>query len=72
MNKIDLRKVNVDCLTIGQYMRPTKRHLKVFEYIHPDTFLFWKEQGDKMGFKYTASGPLVRSSYRAGIIFIFM
>mgnify|MGYP001810736828 CR=1 FL=1 len=66
----DLRKNNVDCLTFGQYMQPTKRHLKVTEYVTPEKFEYWKEVGDKMGFLYTASGPLVRSSYKAGEFFI--
>lgn len=66
----DLRKADVDCLTLGQYMQPTKRHLKVKEYLHPDKFKHWKEVGDSLGFSYTASGPLVRSSYKAGEFFI--
>jgi lipoyl synthase len=66
----DLRKNDVDCLTLGQYMQPTKRHLKVNEYITPEKFEYFKEMGDKMGFLYTASGPLVRSSYKAGEFFI--
>ncbi|XP_018010778.1 lipoyl synthase, mitochondrial-like, partial [Hyalella azteca] len=66
----DLRNVGVDCLTLGQYMQPTKMHLKVKEYVTPDKFLHWKEVGDSLGFAYTASGPLVRSSYRAGEFFI--
>ena len=66
----DLRKNNVDCLTFGQYMQPTKRHLKVTEFVTPEKFEYWKQMGDKMGFLYTASGPLVRSSYRAGEFFI--
>jgi lipoic acid synthetase len=61
----DLRENNVDCLTLGQYMQPTKRHLKVTEFVTPEKFEYWKEMGDKMGFLYTASGPLVRSSYHA-------
>ena len=66
----DLRNVNVDCLTLGQYMQPTKRHLKVKEYVHPDKFKQYEELGTKMGFLYTASGPLVRSSYKAGEFFL--
>jgi lipoyl synthase len=66
----DLRKNNVDCLTLGQYMQPTKRHLKVSEYVTPEKFDYWREVGEKMGFLYTASGPLVRSSYKAGEYFI--
>lgn len=65
-----LRRHDVDCLTLGQYMQPTKRHLKVSEYVTPEKFAHWKEVGDRMGFLYTASGPLVRSSYKAGEFFI--
>ncbi|XP_058833311.1 lipoyl synthase, mitochondrial [Topomyia yanbarensis] len=66
----DLRAVGVDCLTLGQYMQPTKRHLKVIEYVTPEKFKHWEERGNEMGFLYTASGPLVRSSYKAGEFFI--
>ena len=66
----DLRDVGVDCLTLGQYMQPTKRHLKVFEYVTPEKYAFWEKRGNEMGFLYTASGPLVRSSYKAGEFFI--
>lgn len=62
----DLRTAGVDCVTLGQYMQPTKRHLKVREYVTPAKFNEWKEYGDDLGFLYTASGPLVRSSYKAG------
>ncbi|XP_053600256.1 lipoyl synthase, mitochondrial [Plodia interpunctella] len=66
----DLRDVGVDCLTLGQYMQPTKKHLKVFEYVTPAKFKQWEDKGNELGFLYTASGPLVRSSYRAGEFFI--
>lgn len=66
----DLRSAGVDCLTLGQYMQPTKRHLKVKEYVTPEKFDEWKLYGDQLGFVYTASGPLVRSSYRAGEILL--
>jgi len=66
----DLRDVNVDCLTLGQYMQPTKRHLKVAEYVTPEKFKQFETLGEEMGFLYTASGPLVRSSYKAGEFFI--
>jgi len=66
----DLRNVETDFLTIGQYLQPTTRHLKLVEYIHPDTFEHYREIGESMGFKYVASGPLVRSSYKAGEFFI--
>ena len=66
----DLRGISVDCLTIGQYMQPTKRHAKVHEYVHPKQFKEWEAIGNELGFAYTASGPLVRSSYKAGEYFI--
>eukprot|EP00056_Hartaetosiga_gracilis_P001434 m.44882 g.44882 ORF g.44882 m.44882 type:complete len:392 (-) comp10639_c0_seq5:33-1208(-) len=66
----DLRDVDVDVVTFGQYMQPTRRHLKVKEYIEPEVFNQWKEVADEMGFVYCASGPLVRSSYKAGEFFI--
>lgn len=66
----DLRAIGVECLTLGQYMQPTKRHLKVAEYVTPEKFHYWEKIGNKLGFAYTASGPLVRSSYRAGEFFI--
>lgn len=66
----DLRSVGVDCLTLGQYMQPTTRHLKVIEYVEPSKFKHWELRGNTLGFLYTASGPLVRSSYKAGEFFI--
>ncbi|XP_026870041.2 lipoyl synthase, mitochondrial isoform X2 [Electrophorus electricus] len=66
----ELRNSGVDCLTLGQYMQPTRRHLKVEEYVTPEKFAHWKEVGQEMGFLYTASGPLVRSSYKAGEFFL--
>ncbi|RIA80249.1 hypothetical protein C1645_800389 [Glomus cerebriforme] len=66
----ELRKVNVDCVTLGQYMRPTKRNMKVQEYIAPEKFDYWAKIGNDLGFLYTASGPLVRSSYKAGEFYI--
>jgi lipoyl synthase len=66
----DLRAVGVDCVTLGQYMQPTTKHLKVIEYVTPEKFKHWEEMGNKLGFLYTASGPLVRSSYKAGEFFI--
>merc|ERR1711936_590937 len=66
----ELRGVGVDCLTLGQYMQPTKRHLKVKEYVTPTQFAAWEAVGKELGFLYTASGPLVRSSYKAGEFFI--
>jgi len=64
----DLRKVNCDVLTIGQYLRPSPQHLKVKKYIHPDEFEMYGEIGRSLGFRYVLSAPLVRSSYHAGEI----
>jgi lipoic acid synthetase len=61
----DLVQHGCDVLTIGQYLQPTKMHLEVAEYIHPDTFALYKEIGLQMGFAYVESGALVRSSYHA-------
>jgi len=66
-----LREAGVDFLTVGQYLRPSARHLRVEEYVPPETFERYKRMGEgEFGFKYVASGPLVRSSYRAGELFI--
>ena len=61
----DLRKVNCDILTLGQYLQPTKDHLPVDRFVHPDEFRMLKETGRSLGFKHVESGPLVRSSYHA-------
>lgn len=61
----DLLSHDCDVLTIGQYLQPTKMHLEVAEFIHPDLFLEYKEVGLAKGFKFVESGPLVRSSYHA-------
>jgi len=61
----DLVNVQVDVLTLGQYLQPTSKHLPVKEFITPAQFAYYKELGLKMGFKYVESGPLVRSSYHA-------
>lgn len=66
----DLRDIKCDVVTFGQYMRPTKRHMKVVEYVTPEKFEYWKNKALSMGFLYVASGPLVRSSYKAGEAFI--
>ena len=66
----DLRNAGVSIVTLGQYLRPTKGHLPVHEYVHPDVFDGWRAYGDELGFAYVASGPLVRSSYKAGEFFI--
>lgn len=61
----DLREHDCDVVTIGQYLQPTKMHLDVAEYVHPDTFAKYYEIGMEMGFDFVESGPLVRSSYHA-------
>ncbi|KAK8151783.1 lipoic acid synthetase [Phyllosticta citrichinensis] len=65
-----LRAINCDVITFGQYMRPTKRHMKVEEYVTPAVFETWRQRALELGFLYCASGPLVRSSYKAGEAFI--
>ncbi|KAG5187579.1 lipoate synthase [Tribonema minus] len=66
----DIREAGVDVLTLGQYLRPTDHHLAVVEYVPPHKFDWYREQGEAMGFKYVASGPLVRSSYKAGEFYL--
>ena len=61
----DLHDYGCDVVTIGQYLQPTKMHLAVEEFVHPDTFAYYKEEGLKMGIDFVESGPLVRSSYHA-------
>jgi lipoic acid synthetase len=61
----DLRSVQVDILTLGQYLQPTPKHLPIAEFVTPERFDKYKEMGMKMGFRYVESGPLVRSSYHA-------
>jgi len=61
----DLVENGCDVLTLGQYLQPTKMHLDVAEFIHPDTFAEYKEIGMAKGFDYVESGPLVRSSYHS-------
>jgi len=65
-----LRQNGVDVVTLGQYMRPTKRHMKVDAYITPEAFARYEEVAREMGFLYAAAGPNVRSSYRAGELFL--
>jgi lipoyl synthase len=67
---VHLRQAGVDFLTVGQYLRPSSRHLKVVEYVRPEQFERYRSIGEGLGFLYVASGPLVRSSYRAGEFFI--
>jgi lipoic acid synthetase len=66
----DLRSVGTDFLTLGQYLRPSPRNLPVVKYITPDEFSYYRKLAEETGFRYVASGPLVRSSYRAGEYFI--
>ena len=67
---VHLRLAGVDFVTVGQYLRPSSRHLKVVEFVKPEQFERYKKIGEGLGFRYVASGPLVRSSYRAGEFFI--
>lgn len=66
----DLRAAGVDVLTLGQYLRPTEHHLAVVEYVTPEKFDEYARQGEALGFRYVASGPMVRSSYKAGEFFM--
>lgn len=66
----DLRDISVDILTLGQYLRPSSLHLPVAEYVSPERFNKLKLIGEGMGFRYVAAGPFVRSSYRAGELFV--
>ena len=66
----DLRGVGVAVLTLGQYLRPSAWHLPVVEFVTPDVFATYERLGRELGFRYVASGPLVRSSYRAGELFM--
>lgn len=66
----DLRAAGVDVLTLGQYLRPSSWHLPVVEFVTPERFELYREMGKRRGFRYVASGPLVRSSYRAGELFL--
>lgn len=66
----DLREVGCDVVTFGQYLQPTQRHLPVVRYVPPAEFEQWRVTSEAMGFLYVASGPMVRSSYRAGEFFM--
>ena len=66
----DLRAIDVDVVTFGQYLRPTEKHLSVVEYVKPEKFDYFRQVGEEMGFKYVASGPMVRSSYKAGEFYL--
>lgn len=65
----DLLAVGVNCLTLGQYLQPSREHLPVVNYIHPDQFEKMAEEAYRLGFFHVAAGPLVRSSYHAGEVF---
>lgn len=66
----DLREVGVDILTLGQYLRPSAKHLPVHRYVEPQQFAAYEAQARALGFRFVASGPLVRSSYRAAELFV--
>jgi lipoic acid synthetase len=66
----DLRKIDCDVVTFGQYLQPTPKHLAVERFYTPEEFAHWQKVAEDMGFLYVASGPLVRSSYRAGEFFM--
>jgi lipoic acid synthetase len=67
---LDLRGVGVDIVTLGQYLRPSSKHLPVDRYVTPEVFEGYRRAGEGMGFRFVASGPLVRSSYRAAEAFV--
>jgi len=66
----DLRAVECDILTLGQYLRPSEKHLPVEEFVRPEEFAKLEREGLALGFRFVAAGPLVRSSYKAGEFFI--
>jgi lipoic acid synthetase len=66
----DLRNVNVDILTLGQYLRPSTGHVRIAEFVTPEKFEYFKRLAEDLGFLYVASGAFVRSSYRAGEYFL--
>jgi lipoic acid synthetase len=61
----DLRRIDVDILTVGQYLQPTRKHIPIDRYYTPEEFDEFKRRGEEMGFRWVESGPLVRSSYNA-------
>jgi len=67
---VELRGVGCDVVTFGQYLQPSQKHLQVVEFVSPDRFAHWEKRAKELGFLYVASGPLVRSSYRAGEFFL--
>jgi lipoic acid synthetase len=66
----DLRAAEVDIVTLGQYLRPSPRHAEVVRYVTPEAFAEYEREGQRMGFRFVASGPLVRSSYHAAEAFV--
>ena len=67
----DLREADVDVVTLGQYLQPSRSHLDVSDYVHPDKFETWRRVAEEeLNFLYCASGPMVRSSYKAGELFV--
>ena len=65
----DLKDLGIDIVTMGQYLKPSKRKLSVKEYVHPEKFDYWKRQGEDIGIPFVHAGPYVRSSYNAGEVF---
>ena len=66
----DLRKINVDILTFGQYLRPTGWHIPINSFVSPEKFDYFRQKALELGFLFCASGPFVRSSYKAGELFV--
>ena len=66
----DLRAINVDILTVGQYLRPSDWHIPISSFVEPAKFEYYKQKGLELGFLFVASGPFVRSSYKAGELFV--
>ena len=66
----DLRKINVDIITFGQYLRPTDWHIPINNFVSPEKFDYFRQKALELGFLFCASGPFVRSSYRAGELFV--
>ena len=66
----DLRVIGVDILTLGQYLRPTDWHIPISNFVSPEKFDYFKQKALELGFLFCASGPFVRSSYRAGELFM--
>jgi len=66
----DLRENDVDVVTFGQYLQPSRKHMPVKNYVTPEKFTEWQLEAEALGFKYVASGPLVRSSYKAGEFYL--